>query len=723
MSYTSGHKKPSRSNKAPANSKKSKETKAKRVWKKVGRVALTVFLVFVITVTLVGCAAAIYVINFVQPRKFDLGSANLDTTTILYANNIKTQKPEETARVNGQKNRIWVEGNQIPKNVKNAFVAIEDQRFYTHNGVDWKRTAGAAFNLLIPIYSSKQGGSTITQQLINNISAADKNSNNYGRKIQEIVDAQQLEKDYPDKDQIITAYLNTINLNEGCYGVQTASENYFGKDVKDLDLAEAASLACLPRAPSEYDPRQHYDANTKRRKLVLKNMLDQKMITKAEYDKAINEKVKTVEKEDTNTRGWFEDHAVVEVRDDLMAKYGWTKDYALNVIYTKGLRIYTTENQLVQKSMDKVYTGLNKYQCWTQYKGAALGTPQSGMMVIDYTGQVVGVAGGNGEKKGNFVLDRTVATTRSPGSSIKPLAVYGPAIELDKITWSSLVSRSQITVGGKLWPRNDDGIGYDGSQTVAEGLAQSRNTIAVNIMTNYLTPDYSFDFLKNKLGFNTLVDRQKVNGLIKTDRTLSLSIGALTNGVTIEEMCGGYQIFGNGGKYFKPHCYSKVTDSQGNVLLQNKVDGKQAMTAESAFVMNKLLQSNVNWTGEGATCGKARINGVKVGGKTGTTNEDWDRWFCGITPDFVGCVWVGYEPPKKIPGYEWLSNPSLLAWKSVMDDIYSQMKSKDDYPTNGNVAEYKYDPTTGYVTDTGSMSGWYKTNGVIPSAPVEPAAS
>lgn len=667
--------------------------------------------------TLIGGAAAIYVLNFVTPNNYDLSSANLDSTTIIYANDPKSNQPIEIARVNGEQNRIWVSIDQIPEDLQNAFVCTEDQRFYSHKGVDWKRTFSSFVNLFIPIYSTRQGGSTITQQLVNNLSAAGKNSSDYARKIQEIIDALALEKKY-SKEQILESYLNTINLNEGCYGVETAAQNYFGKDVQNLDLAECAALAAMPKAPATYDPRNHPEENAKRRKIVLKNMLDQGKITQSEYNAAVNEKLKIVKKKPKSTRGWFEDMVITDVQADLQERYGWTADYALDTIYTKGLKIYTTMNPEIQKIMDEVYRDSDNEEYWYQYKGDE--QPQSAMMIVDYTGQIVGVEGGRGQKTGNLVLNRATSSKRSPGSALKPLCVYAPAIELNKVTWSTLISCKQINIGGRLWPTNDDNAGYEGSMTVVAGLAESRNTIAVNIFNDYLSSDYCFSFLKDKLGFTSLVDSKTVNGKTYTDKTVSMAIGALTDGVTVREMCGGYEIFGSEGLYYKPHSYTKVLDSQGNVLLEYKSDPIQAIGADTAFIMNKLLQENVNRSD--GTGKAARIPGIKVGGKTGTTNDHKDRWFCGITPDYVGVVWFGYDKPKDIPGYSTLQNPALKAWRSVMKKV-EENPIKSDFPSNGDVVKYPFDNFTGYISDKGTEYGWYKVKGYLPIAPVDPNAS
>lgn len=711
MAKSSDKKQPS----APFGMKPKKWHRLKKVAGTVGRSLLTLFLVFIIAGCLISGAVALYIVKFVTPQKINLSQASLQGTSILYNNDPKTGQPVEMTRVNGGQNRIWVPLSQMPDNLKNAFISTEDQRFYEHEGVDWKRTAGAFANLFFHFYSSAQGGSTITQQLVNNLTSAGKGVN-YGRKVQEIVNALDLEKRY-SKDQIIEAYLNTINLNEGCYGVEAASKTYFGKDVKDLDISQCAVLATMPKAPNTYDPFKHPDKTKERQKLVLKNMYEQKKITKQQYEDALKEPLALAARQQTKqaTRSWFTDMVITDVQSDLEKQYGYSADYALNMIYTKGLRIYTTMNPTVQNAMDKVYQDTTNSDYWFTYPGQV--QPQSAMMVVDYSGQIAGVEGGRGAKAGNLVLNRATSSMRQPGSSIKPLGVYAPAMDINKITWSTVVSKSQLTnVPGRSgpWPSNDEPGTYTGSMSIVDALAQSVNTVAVHVESQYLSPDYTFNFLKDKLNFTSLVNNKTINGKVYSDKTLSIAIGALTNGATVREMAGGYEIFGNGGKYYKPYSYTQVQDSQGNVILQNKPSATQAVGADTSFIMNQLLQQDV--TRSGATGLRAQIPNCPVGGKTGTTNEHKDRWFAGITPDFVGVVWLGYDIPKDIAYYNTRTNPSLQAWKSVMETVQQSMPKKN-FPTNGSVVQENYDPYTGNVTPGGSESGWFKTSN-IPTSPV-----
>lgn len=703
MAHASG------SSRGKAKTKQAKGGSAtRRAFGIFGRFVLTVFLVLVLTCTIVGGALAFYVINFVTPQNVDISRASLDANTFIYATD-STGKTDTLAEISGDQKRVWTSLGNIPEQLQYAFICTEDQRFYEHNGVDWKRTFLSFANLFVHYYSSQQGGSTITQQLVNVRENMGKNKNDYARKIQEIVDALQLERG-ESKQAILEAYLNTINF-DGYYGVETASENFFGKDVKQLDLAQCAALACMPKAPSTYDPRMHPAANASRRKTILGNMLKQGKITQAQYDKAIAEKVTAIPKKANAVNGWFTDMVIQDVQADLVKKYGWEQAVALDKIYSGGYSIYTTEDPSVQSSMDAVYSGKGNtdQNNWIPYP-ASYGQPQSAMMIVDYSGQIKGVEGARGAKTGNLVLDRATGSKRQPGSSLKPLGVYAPAIDLNKITWSTAVPLSKITLhDGTQWPMNDGDDDYTGNMLVADALAQSVNTAAVHIDQDYLSPKYTLDFLMNKLGFTSLD---------KTDNVPAIAIGG-AGGVTVREMAGGYEIFGNNGLFIKPYSYTKVVDSQGNVLLQNNPVATKAIEPDTAYVMNQLLIQNV--TRLDGTGHSAQIPGVLVGGKTGTTNEHKDRWFCGITPDYVGVVWVGYDTPKNILYYTNEMNPALKAWRAVMSAVDKNPK-KSSFPYNGNVVKLNYDPKTGYISSSGIGVGYYRVTDIAPQTPVGAAS-
>jgi penicillin-binding protein 1A len=670
----------------------------------IGKTALAVFLILTVLGVITIGALTMYVVKADKPVSLDINKTKLDYTSIIYATDSKTNKTFELQRLYKDQNRIWVNLNVIPTNLKWAFICTEDQRFYEHKGVDWKRTTGAFINLFIHLNGFSGGGSSITQQLVKNITGNDEKK--VTRKIQEILIALDTEKQY-SKDQILESYLNTIPLGETCFGVQTASNTYYGKDVSKLDLAECASLACITNATDYYDPLKHPDHTKTREKIILINMLNQGKITRTQYDDAIKENVvyntKQVAIQKNTKQSYFVDQVITDVTNDLMTQKGYTKAAAQNLIFSQGLKIYATVDTQIQSIMDTVYTN-DKYFSKTKSDVQ----PQSAMIMVDYTGKIVGIEGGRGQKSGNKVLDRATQSKRQPGSAIKPLAVYAPAIDWDKITYSTIFDdTAPTTKGGKPWPSDDDGR-YHGEIPVVTAISQSINTIAVRIM-QLITPKQSYDFLTKKLGFTSLVAQ---------DQSLALAIGAVTNGVTLREMAGGYEIFGNGGQYIKPYTYTKVTDNSDKVILENKAVSVQVIGDDTAFIMNQLLQSVV--TSSGGTGKPAQLSNMIVGGKTGTTSDNKDRWFVGVTPYYVGVTWFGYDKPKEVivTGY----NPALLAWKAVMSAVVNAKiatQPNKEFPASNNVVQANYSLTSGNIvinSDYGTAVGvgWYKKSNIPP---------
>lgn len=669
-----GNNKPPASKRAASGSNKAE----RHVANTIGKVFLTLFLLVVITGSIVVGTLAVYILVFVKPENIDLTNAQLKFTSMIYAND-SSGNPQLVSQINGGENRIWVSIDQIPDNLKNAFISTEDQRFYEHEGVDWKRTIGAFANFFLHFYSTDQGGSTITQQLIKNING-DTYNRKPGVKIAEIVTALNLEKKF-SKDQILESYLNTIPLGGSSYGVEAASESYFGKSAKDLDLAQCAVLAGITQSPNGYNPLKHPDKAKTRQVYVLKNMLTQKMITQAQYNQAAAEPLTYVGQQPA-IRSWFVDQVINDVIDDLVSQKGYMRTRATSMVLNGGLKIYSTLNPTVQSAMDNVYqTNANSSDIWLAGKN---GTYQSAMVITDYSGAVLGIEGARGAKTTNLGFSRATDMLRSPGSSIKPIGVYGPAIEQGLINWSSTFQDSPpITLNGSPWPHNDDSWSYQ-TMTVPEALAQSKNTIAIRI-EQMVKPATTVNFLTNKLGFTTLVTKSDKNG--NSDMGMAVGIGSLTKGVSVETMAAAYQPFGDGGLYNKPYTYTKVLDSNGNVLLENKATGTRAFSQETATIVNRLLQNDVtNGTGV-----KAQLSSTTVGGKTGTTDNGWDRWFVGITPDYVGATWCGYDDNKQM--YT-TNNPSVYAWHAVMQKIQSALPYKT-FPVWGDVVQ-------------GADGGWYK---------------
>jgi penicillin-binding protein 1A len=638
---------------SPAQDKNKKRKKKSKGLRILARVLIVILVIAALAASVIAGA----VVGFID-NSMDLIAEeyNLDFTSIIYYIDEETNQPVEMDRIHRNENRVWVDIENIPENLTNAFIAIEDERFRDHKGVDLKRTFGA-FLQWITGNKNSYGGSTITQQLIKNITG--ENDVSPTRKIQEIVRAINLEKKM-SKDQIIEMYMNTIYFGAGCHGVQTAANYYFSKDVKDLTLEQCASLAGVVKAPTTYNPATNYEKNKERQEVILTKMAKLGYISQQECDEAkgrnLNVKIGEVkkDKEDVKVHSYFVDAIITDVVRDLMEKENLTEGEATNRLYTGGFKIYSTMNPDVQKAIDNVY------QNTANFPGSSGNKPQSAMVVMDpYTGQIKGMAGGIGKKTVSRGFNMATQAKRQPGSAIKPLAVYAPAIEYNIITPATIINDAKIKIGD--WEPKNSGGGYKGRLTARRYLELSQNIPAVKVMQE-LTVDKSFDFMTKNLGFTTMVAGETRNGKLVTDKSLSMSLGGLTDGVTVKEMTAGYATFVNGGQYNKPVTYTKVIDANGKIVLENKVENKRAMSEQTAFIMQNMLTGVIkNGTGTSASLGD-----IYAGGKTGTTNSNKDRWFMGFTPNYVAGVWMGYEIPKAMSG----SNVCPKIWKSVMQPIH-----------------------------------------------------
>ncbi len=595
----------------------------------------------------------------------DVDNMRLNLTSFVYVTDPDTGETTELEALYDNENRVWVSGDKIPDHLKNAFISIEDERFYSHKGVDLKRFVGAAVQYVFHKGDSNYGGSTITQQLIKNITDDDDYS--IKRKIQEAYRAYNLEKEL-SKEEILEYYLNTIYLSQKCNGVQSAAQTYFGKDVSDLSLAECASIAGITQFPTKYDPLVNPESNKERQQIILKKMKDLGFITQKEYDTAIKEKLVFVEKnpeEKEHIQSYFADAVIDQVIEDLMDEYNYTKEYASQVLYNGGLRIYISMDPKMQEIVDSVYNDPEAFQ-----KASTEVQPQSSVVIMDpYTGLVKALSGGRGEKTGNRTLNRATHSLRQPGSTIKPLSVYAPAIEYGLVTPSSIVNDAPIKFGG--WsPRNDD-HSYSGRITVASALRWSRNIPATKIC-NYLTVEASFDFVKNNFHVSTLVKDRKGPDHNFSDVSLApIALGGLTDGVSVLEMCAAYCAFPNGGKYIEPSFYTKVTDFEGNIVLEHKAAEYIAISETTARDMVSMMQGVVT----GGTGTVARLSNMPAAGKTGTTSNNHDRWFVGYTPYYVGAVWFGYDQPAPLRGFG--SNPAAVAWQKVMAPIHEDLEYQE----------------------------------------------
>lgn len=689
----------------------------RRGWGTAGRVIGTILLVFVLTAAIFAGIFSAYINSSMRGRvEVYLDEFETKVSTELYY-----QEPSSgewtmyhTLFLDSE-NRIWVDLEQIPKDLQKAVIAIEDKRFYKHKGVDWHGTARAIFSTIFG--GSVQGGSTITQQLVKNVTGD--NQNTVKRKVMEIYRAQELEKRY-EKDEILEAYLNEVYFGYSCYGVVTASLKYFNKDVSELSLAECASLVAITNNPSLYDPLQTdwgLENNRTRQLLVLGAMLEQGKIDQAAYDAAKEENVvfsngytilggrvdvDTDKKDDTDTDGgdeqpeeetktatssqsYFTDAVIEDVAAALVEKYGLTDstnpvtgkvttafDQGVNMVYGKGYKIYTTQNPDYQKIAEEVCTDTSNLPYTSTYTNSygdkETEQLQVGMTIVDpYTGYVVAMVGGAGVKQ----YDRGwnwATSARQCGSAIKPISVYAPALDDGTINGASTIDDYPVMVlNGSPYPKNANGR-YMGLTPLHTAIARSTNTCAVRVVQEYGT-SRSYDFMTNKLGFTTLTsqDAQQVG---------NMGLGGLDRGVTTEEMAAAFAAFANEGIYTAPRTFVRVEDADGNVILENEAKSSVAMKDTTAALMNSLLQEVVT----AGTGGEGRISGMHVAGKTGTTNNDQDRYFVGYTPYYSCAVWVGYVHNQRIVAS---GNPAASMWQKVMSRIHADLPDKDFFSCSG----------------------------------------
>ena len=690
-----------------------KRNKKKRGKERFLKMFLTVMLVGIITVSIVAGTFLVYAFTMVDgTMDVNLNDLELNFTTTIYVEN-DSGEWAEYQRLHGEYNRIWMpydanaakdkdntEYTGIPQQLVDAFVAVEDKRFYTHYGVDWKRTFGSLVNMFIPIYSSRQGGSTITQQLVKNLTGD--NDDKASRKVREIMRARYLEDNY-SKDTIIECYLNTIPMGHGIYGVEVAANYYFGKSVNELTLLECASLASITKAPSYYAPDDQPENNKTRRETVLALMLESGYITQEERDAALAEEFNLVASKDelneSEVNNYFVDALIVQVTEDLSQKYGWDDNHAAENFYSGGYKIYATIDPDIQSTVDEVFSNSEAYGL----KGKDGQQLQGSFTIMDYNGRVKGLAGGIGEKTVNLGMsgfNRATDALRQPGSTMKPIAAYAPAIEDGIIHYSSIVNDTATNYNG--WTPKNWYSSYWGGVTVQYALERSINTIPVYLV-NKLTPQVSYEFLTDKLGITTLNEN---------DIDLSpLGMGGTNGGITTLESAAAYAIFGNGGRYYKPTLYYAVYDQRNEVVLSNEdIEPVVAVSEDTATVMNKLLQGVVygsKGTGRGAA---GYIPNMKIYAKTGTSNNSNDLWFVGGSPYYVASCWCGYDTQQTISD----SAIAQKMWGAVMSKVHKGLETKTFTESSYAIGRY-YCTSTGLLATDACPSkavGWYKKNNV-----------
>ena len=623
------------------------------------KVLATLFLILITTGLLFTCIFAYYVkTNLSDDLDVSLEDMTLNLASTIYYTD-ESDNNVALASLHGNENRVWVDYDNIPQYMEKAAVAIEDKRFYEHKGVDWYRTAGAFVNMFLSM-KNDFGGSTITQQLIKNLTKEDDIT--VQRKILEIFRALKLEKMYK-KYEIMEWYLNVSFFGENCNGVGTAARTYFDKDVWDLDLAECACIIGITNNPSKYDPYISRSNNKERQELILKEMYDQDYITYDEYTQAVNEELvfKRGENEEYSepVNSYYVDAVIEDVIHDLMDEKGISQDTAENLLYNGGLQIYSCLDMKAQNIVDSIYTDPANFPTVKSPAGESL---QSAVVLLDpYTGEIKALSGGIGEKTGNLVFNRAVDALRPPGSAIKPIAVYGPAIDQGLISPSTLVDDNpDLKLSGTSWyPRNAGG-GNAGVITIQKALTNSINTVSAQILDK-LTPSVSFTYLKERLGVVSLVD---------SDCDYApLALGQLTNGITVREMAQAYDAFANDGVFTYARTYTSITDSEGNVVLDNPAETIVAFKANTAWTITYMLNIAATY----GTGSESYFGTMPHAGKTGSSSDYCDRWFVGYTPYYVAAVWTGYDTPARM----YVSgNPAAQIWKKIMQPLHEGLEYK-----------------------------------------------
>lgn len=654
------------------NNNKKKKKKKHKAWK-----AILLVLVLVILIAVGATAGVVLACISTAPEISKESFTNLAQTTKIY-----DKDGNLVDDLHQVENRTYVPLSKVKKYTQDAFIAIEDERFREHFGIDMKRIIGATI-IDLKSGTAAQGASTITQQLIKNTVLT--NEKKLKRKIQEAYLAIKIEREL-SKDQILEYYLNTIHLGGSAYGIQAAAEYYFNKDVDQLDLAESALIAGINRSPSHYNPYLNEDTPDvyrDRATVVLSKMLENNMISKEEFESAKTEVSKMDSKSFTKRTDnttmkyqWFIEAALDSVKKDLKLKYNYTDEEISQKLYAGGLRIYTTIDPKVQDVVNKVGNN-DKYYPKLKADIATWGKdktiqPQIGIVIDDYkTGEVRAVLGGRGEQP-LLSQNRAVSVYRQPGSAMKPLAVYGPAFDMG-YSPATVLDDSPFTpemAAAAGWsgdgPQNFNKK-YSGFYTLRNSIKESKNVIAVKMMLK-IGPSNSIEYLK-KFGLSGLVTTPDING--NTDVVPAIALGGMTHGVTPLEMAAAYGTFGNGGKYTSPILYTKVLDSDGAVILEKKPEKHKVISPQAAYLMIDTMKGVVN----GGTGSRANLGIIPAAGKTGTTNESADAYFAGLTAYYSGAVWMGHDKPsQKLP---LTSGETAQMWGDIMKEIHKGLPVKD----------------------------------------------
>lgn len=725
-----------------SNTKKQEElnSKSNKVKKTISTTFIKILVFVILLGVIIGVGAGLGVVKAIIDGVPEINFNDIAPegyTTFIY-----DQNGNEIAQLHGEDaNRIYVEIDQIPSYLQDAFIAVEDERFWDHNGIDLKGIIRAVF-VNLKEGSLSEGASTITQQVIkNNVLTTVKT---FERKIQEQYLALQLEKEL-DKEEILENYLNTVALGRGTNGVQVASHRYFNKDVWDLTIAESAVLAGITQRPTFYDPISNPDNNKAKQLIILDKMLEQGKITQEEYDKATNEDVyshiQTVSQEydSSSNYSYFVDEVITRVKDDLVIQKGYTESQAYNLIYRGGLSIYVTQDTEMQEIVDEAYTNEDNFPPKTGYgadyaiklmytlsvqksegvkhyykeqefdtKELALAyienykkevvaegdkilaespifvpQPQSSMVIMDYhTGYVKAIAGGRGEKIGNQVLNRATQSERSPGSTFKILAAYLPAIDTAGYTLGTVIDDVPFSImqPGRSKPYAPKNW-YDSKSYAYNYYGLSTVREGIEDSMNILAIKTIYD-----IGTQTAYEYLMKLGFTSLEdsekNNYSLALGGLTNGVSMLELTAAYGAVANKGVYTEPLFYTKVLDHDGSLLLdKSQPVTRTVMKETTAYLLTSAMESVVR-TGTGTQV-RFKNASMPIAGKTGTSQEKKDLVFAGYTPYYVAALWEGYDKPKE---QVYARSYHKYLWRDIMEKIHEDLPRKEFERPSGIVS-------------------------------------
>ena len=669
---------------------KNQETKKHKFLK----IIIIAFIIAGILAVIAFCISFIRWKNFATSMINNINSEILDTdgNTIAY---IGSERIQENVSL-----------NEIPKNLINAYIAIEDERYYKHSGIDIKRTTAAIASYIIHLGHSNFGGSTITQQLVKNMTG--ENSTTVPRKVKEWIKATQLEL-FLSKNEILETYFNIIYTGPSIYGVQNGAKYYFSKDVKDLSLAESAYLAGINISPNSFNPFSENDNSEKiikRVKTVLDKMEKLGYITEDQYNEAakeaeaLNFKQTKLEPSNSTIYSYHTDAAISEIISDISKRKMISESFATNYLIMSGFKIQSTQNSSLQTVVDNEF---KKSQYILQSKKDKDATSQAAMVIMDHsTGKVLACSGGLGEKKDSRGFNRATNALRQTGSAGKPISVLVPAFCTKKVTAASVFVDIETTFddGTPEGYTPTDYNGFKGAITLRRAVESSQNIPFVKIMEK-ITPSTSIRYMK-RMGISTLT---------KLDNNLNLALGGLDKGISPLEMSGAYATIANDGVYIEPTFYEEIKDKDGNIIIKSKQKHRRVFSRNIAYILKELLTQPVKGTYGTATY--CKIQGIETSAKTGTTNENYDRWLCGFTPYYTAVTWYGFDMNETI-NYGG-NNPAGVIWANVMKKIHTNLKNKDFEKPLG-IESVKICPKSGKVASSRCSNAYteYFIRGTVP---------